>query len=129
MYAVRERSACDEAEIFLGAHLPISAVDENEHRTVRIRRKVIDAIALRRTVAQIEMTAPARTQAVAARLEIGEELGAVGNRRAIVIGGVERCPIHSVIGVHFVLQSKDYAIRRIGAALGICIAWLALSVR
>src|SRR5258706_8155339 len=97
---VRERPAREHAEILLGAHLPVAAVDEYQYRAGRLRGKIIDAIARRRAVAQIQIARHFTAQAVGARAQVRHQRGAVGDRRAVVIRRIERSAVHATIKCH-----------------------------
>ena len=96
--AVRARTLRDERKAFLLVALPVAAVDEHEQRRVLgAARKVVERGARPRAVAQIEP-----------RWLLGADRGAqvppalaiilhVGDRAGVVIGGVERRPIHAAV--------------------------------
>src|SRR5581483_1490232 len=90
--AVAERALGKHREVFLGAVLPIAAVDEQQGRRIVMHLEKVDAVALARTVTKIEMIGMALAQFRRLPLPARHDLAAAGHRLAIVETAVEIGP-------------------------------------
>ena len=98
-----ERSFGDEAEALLGVALPIAAMEEQKRRgTLVIRGEKIESCARRIAIGQIEVIGHAGAERLAAAYPIGEVSVAIGHGGGVVVGGVERLPIHRAVNDHAV---------------------------
>ncbi len=96
--AMRQRSLGDEGEIFLLVHLPIAAMDEYESwRRRRRGEEEIELGARRIAVGNVHRCRVARPHPLAARRPIRPIARRVGDRRTVIVGGIERRPVHPAI--------------------------------
>src|SRR5262245_5155200 len=92
--AVRHRSFGNQRENFLGARLPVAAVNEQQRRSLVGSFQEIDPVALARAISDIEMLWVALPQRGRALLPAGDDVGAAGNRRAVVEAAIDFLPAH-----------------------------------
>src|ERR1700746_3487143 len=105
MEAMGERSFCDEAEALLGVALPIAAMEEQQRRGAGAGRgKEIESRARSIAMSQSEMIRQGGAKRLATADPIGEISVAIGHGGGVVVGGVERLPIHRAV--------KDHDVRR-----------------
>src|SRR3954447_19489237 len=82
--ALRHRAFRKQRKDFLGPMLPIATMDEQQRRRVVPRLEKIDAIALARSVSEIEMIRIASAQFRGTLLPAGNDVGASSHGKAIV---------------------------------------------
>src|SRR5262249_14135945 len=98
--SVRKWSCGHEPEGFLRAHLPVTAVDEYQHRPTRSCGEIVDAVALGGAVTQVDVARAFGRQGLAACSPSVENGRAVGDVYAVVVRRVERGTVHAAIGDH-----------------------------
>ena len=82
--AMRHRAFGKQREDFLGAPLPIAAMDEQERRAAVGGFEKVDAITLARAIAEVQMAGMPRTHVGRTPLPAGNDVGAASHRDAIV---------------------------------------------
>src|SRR5450830_572081 len=110
MYAMSQGTCCQKAEIFLGTHLPVATMDEDEQGTGLWCREIVNAIARCCAVAQIQMSAVCLAPSSTALGEVVHQLTAIADRRCIVVGRVQCRSIH--VEIDWAHSSMLQAIRQ-----------------
>jgi hypothetical protein len=81
---MRHRAGRKQRKDFLGAPLPVAAMDEHKCRPAVGRFKKVDAVAFARTVSEVQMAGMPRTHVGRLLLPAGNDVGAASHRNAIV---------------------------------------------
>jgi hypothetical protein len=95
--AARQRAFDEERGRLLVVGLPVAAVDEREHRRAGGRRKEIEALARRIAIAKVRLHAKGAAQHFAAMASLFGDRAEARHRCAVVVGRVERGPVHAAI--------------------------------
>src|SRR5215472_6550610 len=120
----RKQALGEEGETLLYdiVYLPITAVDERKRRRVRIGgEKQIEPLARRVAIGKIKMAGSFAPHSGAACGPIGDNRVALGDRRGVVVGGIELGTVHSAVqhgadsGRYSVGQSGQSATRSAAA--------------
>jgi hypothetical protein len=101
--AMGERSFGDEGEALLGVALPITAMEEQQHRgAAAARGEEIESCPRRIAKDQIEMIRHAGAERLAAAQPIGDIPVAICHGGGVVVSGIERLPMHRAVDNHAV---------------------------
>ncbi len=92
--AIAERTLGKHREILFRPVLPVAAVDEKQGRRIVVHLEKIDAVALARAIAEIQMVGVALAQVGRTPLPARHDLAAAGHGLAIVETAVELGPAH-----------------------------------
>ena len=84
----------EQREGFLGARLPVAAMDEQQRRRFFGRLEEIDPVALARAISEVEMAGMPRAHFGGTPVPAGDDVGASGHRDAVVEAEVELLLAH-----------------------------------